>query len=60
MSGQSQRGVTLLELILVMMLIGILAAIIVAPVMTGASAWNKMSRQKEVVQQARIGLERLV
>lgn len=56
----NKNGVTLLELVLVMVLIGILAAIIVVPVITGARAWNEMSRQKEVVQQARIGLERLV
>jgi prepilin-type N-terminal cleavage/methylation domain-containing protein len=63
MTGAGRRrdgGVTLLELIIVMVLIGILAAIIVVPVMTGARAWTEMSRQKEVVQQARIGLERLV
>ncbi len=60
-AGRSnEQGVTLLELILVIVLMGILSAIIVVPVMTGAKAWNEMSRQKEVVQQARIGLERLV
>jgi type II secretory pathway pseudopilin PulG len=52
--------VTLLELVLVILLLGILSAIIVAPVMTGARAWTEMSSQKEAVQQARIGLERLV
>ena len=55
-----EQGVTLLELILVMVLMGILAAIIVVPVMTGARAWSDMSRQKEVMQQARIGLDRFV
>jgi prepilin-type N-terminal cleavage/methylation domain-containing protein len=59
-ANRREAGVTLLELILVMVLIGILSAIIVVPVMTGARAWSDMTRQKEVTQQARIGLDRFV
>jgi len=54
----STRGITLLEIILVMVIMGILAGIIVAPVITGSKAWSDMTRQNEVSQQARIGLDR--
>lgn len=57
---RTERGFTLMEIIVVMVLMGILAGIIVVPVMTGARAWSNMSRQNEVVQQARIGLDRFV
>jgi prepilin-type N-terminal cleavage/methylation domain-containing protein len=56
----NQRGVTLLEMILVMVLIGILASIIIVPVITAAKAWHEMDLQKEAVDQARIGLDRFV
>jgi prepilin-type N-terminal cleavage/methylation domain-containing protein len=57
---RNERGVTLLEMILVMVLIGILSSIIIVPVITAAKAWNEMSLQKEAVDQARIGLDRFV
>lgn len=57
---RNKRGVTLLELILVMVLIGILSSIIIVPVLTAARAWSEMSLQKEAVDQARIGLDRFV
>ncbi|MBI3621371.1 MAG: prepilin-type N-terminal cleavage/methylation domain-containing protein [Nitrospirae bacterium] len=56
----NRRGITLLEIILVMVIMGILAGIIVVPVITGAKAWSDMTRQNEVSQQARIGLDRFV
>lgn len=57
---RNHRGVTFLEIILVMVIMGILGAIIAGPVIIGAKAWSDMSRQTEIAQQARIGLDRFV
>ena len=55
-----ERGITLVEIIVVIVLMGILSGIIAIPVMTAAKAWSDMVLQKDAVEQARIGLDRLI
>ena len=55
-----ERGITFVEIIVVIVLMGILAGVIAVPVMTASKAWSDMVQQKDTVEQARIGLDRFI
>jgi prepilin-type N-terminal cleavage/methylation domain-containing protein len=57
---RSERGFTLIELILVMVIIGVLSAVIAPPLMEGTKGWTWTTQRKDLSQQARIAMDRIV
>lgn len=55
-----KKGYTLLEMILVIVIVGILAVVIGMPLIQGSLAWQSVNSRKDAIQQARLGLDRMV
>ncbi len=60
MSLQTEKGFTLIEAVIVIVIIGILAVIIGAPLIQGSLAWQAVSARKDATQQARLGMDRMI
>jgi len=57
---KTEKGFTLIEAILVIVILGILAVIIGVPLMQGAKGWRDVSLRKDALQFARLGMDRTV
>lgn len=56
---QNTKGFTLIEMIMVIMLIGIVAAIIAIPLSQGVKGWFQATSREGISQSGRIGIERM-
>ncbi len=56
---QNSKGFTLIEMIMVIVLIGIVAAIIAVPLSQGVKGWFAATSREGISQSGRIGIERM-
>jgi prepilin-type N-terminal cleavage/methylation domain-containing protein len=55
----TEKGYTLIELILVIVILGILSVLVGVPLLQGARGWKAVSTRKEATQFARLGMDRM-
>lgn len=56
---KNNKGFTLIEMIMVITLLGIVAAIIAIPLLQGARGWFDATTREGITQSGRIGIERM-
>jgi prepilin-type N-terminal cleavage/methylation domain-containing protein len=57
---KTEKGFTMIETILVIVILGILAVVIGAPLIQGSLAWQEVSTRKDATQFVRLGMDRMV